>query len=375
MMKSFTLAAVAACASTAFAQTHTSCNPLNTTGCPDMAALGSNATFDFTQKGIPTGGKIWAHMNQGTQGWDAKEGATFTIERSGDSPQIQSLFYLFFGRVEVILKAATGTGIVSSAILQSDDLDELDWEFLGSNTTHVFTNYYGKGNTTYGNRGAEFPMAAPQNDFHNYTLDWTKDRTQWWLDGQMIRELAFGDALGGRNYPQTPMNLRIGMWAGGDTRNNAPGVVQWAGGATDFSKGPFTMAVKSVYAKDYTEGKVYSWANMDASGDWQKIKVVSGGASDPSPVLKEIQSPSGVRNHWKSLPEGAKIGIIAGSLGLLAVGMCLMAVCCVKQRRAGRLEHAALLAEERREAAELKEYKRQMETGQFAMGNQGYSKV
>lgn len=44
------------------------------------------------------------------------------------------------------LKAAPGTGIVSSAILQSDDLDELDWEWLGGTdyASKVQTNYFGK---------------------------------------------------------------------------------------------------------------------------------------------------------------------------------------------------------------------------------------
>jgi hypothetical protein len=82
-----------------------------------------------------------------------------------------------------------------------------------------------------------------------------------------------------------------------------------------------------------------------------------------------------VRNRWAALPQGAKIGIIAGSLGLFAVLLLLMGFCCIKQRRAGRKEHAALLAEEQKEAAELQEYKRQMQNGKFAMGGGGYLKV
>jgi hypothetical protein len=32
-----------------------------------------------------------------------------------------------FGYFEVVMRAANGTGIVSTAILESDDLDEIDW--------------------------------------------------------------------------------------------------------------------------------------------------------------------------------------------------------------------------------------------------------
>lgn len=38
-----------------------------------------------------------------------------------------------------------------------------------------------------------------------------------------------------------------------------------------------------------------------------------------SKVLQEIQSPSGVRNRWRALPQGAKIGIIAGSIAALGM--------------------------------------------------------
>jgi hypothetical protein len=73
-------------------------------------------------------------------------GAEFTINKSGDHPTIQSKWYIFFGRVSFFLKAAPGTGIVSSAILESDDLDEVDWEWLGGSdyVSKVQTNYFGK---------------------------------------------------------------------------------------------------------------------------------------------------------------------------------------------------------------------------------------
>jgi beta-glucanase (GH16 family) len=276
-MYSIAFSAIALLASvlpTTLAQTTTKCQPLNTTGCPDMQALGANLTLDFTQS---YNIKIWDKPNMG----DIKKtvgdnGTQFTIAKSGDSPTLHSKFYLFFGRMEVIMKPAFGQGIVSSAILQSEDLDEIDWEFLGGHTNQINTNYYGKGNLTMGDRGYELKVdKSPMDDFHNYTVDWTKERIQWIYDDKVIRTVKFGDALpGGANYPQTPMNVRLGAWAGGDEKNNAKGVVEWAGGATDFSKGPFTMTVKSVYAQDYTSAKVYSWENMDKSGSWEKVKVI-----------------------------------------------------------------------------------------------------
>ena len=91
-----------------------------------MDALGGNATFHFNDT-MST--KIWIQQNQGKVDWDEK-GTTFTVNRRGDSPMVQSKFYMLFGRLEIIMQAAPGQGIVSSAILQSETLDELDWEWL-----------------------------------------------------------------------------------------------------------------------------------------------------------------------------------------------------------------------------------------------------
>ena len=57
-----------------------------------------------------------------------------------------------------------------------------------------------------------------------------------------MRTLLYADAVGGRNYPQTPVNVRIGIWAGGDPAND-PGTIEWSGGETDYSAGPFTMVL------------------------------------------------------------------------------------------------------------------------------------
>ena len=57
-------------------------------------------------------------------------GAKFEIAAEGDAPTIASEFYIFFGHVDVKMRAANGTGIVSTWILESDDLDEIDWVSL-----------------------------------------------------------------------------------------------------------------------------------------------------------------------------------------------------------------------------------------------------
>lgn len=69
-------------------------------------------------------------------------GAKFTISEQGDAPTIESEFYIFFGHVDVKMRAANGTGIVSTWILESDDLDEIDWvcSFLLNPTPNITTS-------------------------------------------------------------------------------------------------------------------------------------------------------------------------------------------------------------------------------------------
>lgn len=342
---------------TAVAQTSTKCNPLNEKGCPSMSALGGNSTFDFSKT---WNSDVWVQKNQGSV--ERKDNYTsLTVQYQGDSPTIQSSFYIFFGRVEIVMKAAPGQGIVSSAILQSECLDEIDWEFLGTNKTHALTNYFGKGNTTDYTRGKDYKMkSAPQDDYHNYTIDWTKERIQWYIDGEMLRELKYEEALGGKNYPQTPMNVRLGAWSGGDVDNNNKYTVEWAGGPTNFKDGPFTMTVKTVYVQDYTTAKEYSWDDMDSSGDWQKVKVVKMAEGETkSPVLQEIEKPHGVKGRWGALSQTTKIAIIASIAGSVALIAAIILFCCIKQRRAGRREYAAYQAGVDKEAADLIQHKQE----------------
>lgn len=122
-----------------------------------------------------------------------------------------------FGSVSVIMKASRGQGIISSIVLQSEDLDEVDWEFFGGNATTAQSNYFGKGNTTSFDRAVYHQMTSdPRDDFHNYTVHWTSDRLEWYIDSALVRTLPYAAANGGLNYPQTPVTVRLGSWAGGD---------------------------------------------------------------------------------------------------------------------------------------------------------------
>jgi hypothetical protein len=273
----------AAFAAIVHAQTYSACNPLKqskfppyanvtsmlnatSAGCPPKPGFNSASpiVIDFTQGANPA----FATTN-GNVTYNSK-GANFVINSLTDAPTLASNDLLFFGYVEATLQAAPGQGIVSSFILESDDLDEIDWEIIGSQTTQAQSNYFGKGNTTTYDRGQLHAVNMPQTETHTYAVDWRPGNTTWLIDGKVVRTLLFADAVGGANYPQTPMNVRLGNWVAGNPAN-APGTVQWAGGLTNVAQAPFTFTVKSVKIINYFPAVAYSYS--DNSGSWQSIKL------------------------------------------------------------------------------------------------------
>ncbi|RAL05434.1 glycoside hydrolase family 16 protein [Aspergillus ibericus CBS 121593] len=264
MYRTFATAALAAVLPFTAAQTYTDCDPLNKT-CPADTALSTTTfTTDFTS-GSMSGWTTTADNVTFTS-----EGAEFIITESGQAPTIETDFYFFFGKAEVVMKAAAGTGICSAIVLESDVLDEIDWEALGGDTTQIETNYFGKGDTSSYDRATWATVSTPQDTFHTYTVEWTESSTTWSIDGTAVRTLNYADAQSGTRYPQTPMRLKLGIWAAGDSSEPA-GTIEWAGGETDYADGPFTMIISSVTITNYNPGCTYTYS--DETGDYSSIVV------------------------------------------------------------------------------------------------------
>lgn len=180
------------------------------------------------------------------------------------------------------VRAAKGAGIVTSLVLQSDDLDEIDWEWIGSDAQKslVQTNYFSKGNATTYDRGANFNVDDTIDTFHTYSLDWTKDRLIWSIDGTAVRTLENTGQTGAYAYPQTPMQIKLGTWCGGCSTD--VGTQEWAGGKPDWAQAPFDGYYQSVVVQDYSNGVAnaasYSWT--DASGDYESIKISTGDSNN-----------------------------------------------------------------------------------------------
>ena len=353
--RSFLASAVALLATTTTllpgvaAQMTTECQPLEKT-CPPNPALAMDLHTNFN---VTPHLSAW-EVKQGAKeiSYDVNTGMALTINKQGDAPTLRSKFYFFWGRTEIWLKAAHGQGIISSVMLLSDDLDEIDWEFRGTYPNEVLTNTYGKGDTTTSQPATHNIPGNVVADYHNYTIDWTKDYMNFFIDGQHVRTLLPKDANNTKGYPQTPMRVHLGIWAGGDP-TLPPGTREWAGGDAQYDKGPYTMFVKSTQVTDYSKGKEYVYG--DKTGDWQSIKIVEGNSTIKEEILA-VPEPT-LSEKWDALDSTAKVAIYASAAGVGAILIAVAVFYCIKQRRRGAAEarQAALDAEKERQ--ELNEYR------------------
>lgn len=83
--------------------------------------MGKTISVDFTQ-----GESSAFTLDTATEITYGEDGAEFTITKEGLAQTIVSNDYIFFGKVEITMRAANGTGIISSFVMESADLDEID---------------------------------------------------------------------------------------------------------------------------------------------------------------------------------------------------------------------------------------------------------
>ncbi|MEM8980706.1 MAG: family 16 glycosylhydrolase, partial [Pseudomonadota bacterium] len=126
-----------------------------------------------------------------------------------------------YGRYEATLKAARGEGLVTGFFTYTGPSygtrhDEIDFEFLGKDTTHVQVAYFTDGDLTE----KWIPLGFDAADsFHIYAFEWTSKHIKWFVDGKLIHEVRASDV----NLPVTPGRLFANIWAADAS------VANWAG--------------------------------------------------------------------------------------------------------------------------------------------------
>lgn len=154
-----------------------------------------------------------------------KDGAHLTVSKvaTGTKQYRSGAFaskQLFgYGRFEVEIKAASGSGLITGFFLHRDTpRQEIDIELAGDDPRSMLVNvYFNPGDDgaaiNFGYRGSPCRIDLgfdATSDFHVYTVDWRPDRITWSVDGHIVHERVGWDPT---PIPHLPMRLHANLWA------------------------------------------------------------------------------------------------------------------------------------------------------------------
>jgi endo-1,3-1,4-beta-glycanase ExoK len=149
----------------------------------------------------------------------ARKGAFLEVRREESSglpytgAEMQSSNKYGYGRYETIMQPARGSGVVSAFFTYTgpwfgDPHDEIDIEFLGSDTTKVHFNYFKNGKVI---KPATFDLPFDAADRpHLYAFDWRPDGITWYVDGVPMYATETGDT----GVPTHPSKIMFSAWTG-----------------------------------------------------------------------------------------------------------------------------------------------------------------
>ena len=99
-------------------------------------------------------------------------------------------------------------------------------------------------------------VKSPQTEYHNYTIDWTKEKLTFYVDGRVVRVVP---STATADFPNSPVKFFITHSDDGDPENASAEYIDMHGGETDYFKGPFIMNIKKLIVADYSTGSNYSY--------------------------------------------------------------------------------------------------------------------
>ncbi|KAJ1678566.1 hypothetical protein EV182_003795, partial [Spiromyces aspiralis] len=151
-------------------------------------------------------------------------------------PQFLSQGGIWEGRI----KAAPTSGVVTAFVLYGDGVigatDEMDYEWVGKDTSNVQSMFFPKGQRIDGVTVEQHVYPNPAADlaasYHIYGLEYNSDYVSWWIDGTVSRTLTKANP---NQFPGALGKFRFGLWDGTNTSG-------WAG-AVDWSKAPFDASI------------------------------------------------------------------------------------------------------------------------------------
>lgn len=173
-----------------------------------------------------------------------------TTKREYTSASIATYQSHIYGRFEVEMKPLKANRVITAFFLhRNDPWQEIDFEFLGNNTTKILLNvYYNPGvtdsNYNYGNRGTPITIDLGFDasiEYHKYAIEWEPHEIRWYVDESLVYIRTTWEPT---PIPDLPMQFFMNTW---------PSRSEELVGSIADEILPKSSFVKSV--------KIYSWSN------------------------------------------------------------------------------------------------------------------
>jgi beta-glucanase (GH16 family) len=177
----------------------------------------NDSFFYRSEYSNPTGhyGGDWSRDNIGQSAAGADLEVRRQPSRSGPytGGEMKTLKTYGYGRYEVVMRPAKGSGLVSSFFTYTGSYDgnphdEIDIEFLGLDTSRIHFNYFRNGKTG-ASATFDLPFDAAEAD-HLYAFEWAPEGITWYVDGAPYYKTVEGDAY----LPTTPGSVIFNAWTG-----------------------------------------------------------------------------------------------------------------------------------------------------------------
>lgn len=140
--------------------------------------------------------------------------------------------------------------------------DEIDIEFLGSDTTKVQFNYFADG---VGGHEKMIDLGFDASEeFHEYGFRWTENDITWFIDEKPVYKVSKADIKEGEKWPSEPGRVLMNYWVGTEKAS------AWMGEFKD----------------DYSGKAEYEWASSTATP--QVDPITTKPEEKPEPIPEDI---------------------------------------------------------------------------------------
>lgn len=312
----------AALAFTAFVPVACSCTPIEA---PEFEikkiidfADGANTDVFFASDGWNNGGSFNVEWDASAVTYEDDVAKLSVIEapESATKPyygaELRSAKWYHYGYYSVSMKPSNVPGSVSTFFTytgsselgadgEANPWDEIDIEFLGTDTTRVQFNYYVDGDNTKKGHEKWYDLGFDASEaFHTYGFLWEKDRITWYVDNEPVYQVEREDSAEG--IPETPSRIMMSHWVVNENGKEWAGaaydgsatesVYQWVG-CTSEPQDPYVEETPEVPAGDvtFTEGETLAPAFTNAAGETGKYEIVTSDEGKTTNVTYEELAP------------------------------------------------------------------------------------